>query len=135
MSACAPGQQVVIDHPAIPQQKFPKSSRLLRHADFQAVYKEGQKYFSANVTVFFRRRQDGAGPRIGFTVGKVLGGAVERNRIRRRLRAAVQRHLAELPLPVDIVIHPRKAVLAMNFAQLDTEIEQVLRAVQKGRSK
>ena len=135
MSACAPGQQVVIDHPAIPQQKFPKSSRLLRHADFQAVYKEGQKYFSANVTVFFRRRRDGAGPRIGFTVGKVLGGSVERNRIRRRLRAALQRHLAELPLPVDIVIHPRKAVLTMNFAQLDTEIEQVLRAVQKGRSK
>jgi ribonuclease P protein component len=125
----------VIDHPTLPQQKFPKSSRLLRHADFLAVYKEGQKHFSANATVFFRRRRDDAGPRIGFTVGKVLGGAVERNRIRRRLRAAVQRHLAELPLPIDIVIHPRKAVLSMNFAQLDAEIAQALRAVQKGRPK
>lgn len=135
MSACAPGQQAVIDHPTLPQQKFPKSSRLLRHADFLAVYKEGQKHFSANVRVFFRRRRDDAGARIGFTVGKVLGGAVERNRIRRRLRAAVQRHLAELPLPIDVVIHPRKAVLSMNFAQLDAEIAQALKAVQKGRSK
>jgi ribonuclease P protein component len=99
------------------------------------VYKQGQKHFSGNVTVFYRRRSDAAGPRIGFTVGKVLGGAVERNRIRRRLRSAVQRHLAELLLPLDVVIHPRKAVLSMDFAQLDAEVEQVLRAIRRGKSK
>jgi ribonuclease P protein component len=99
------------------------------------VYKEGKKHFSGNVTVFYRQRSDSAGPRVGFTVGKVLGGAVERNRIRRRLRAAVQRHLAELLLPVDVIIHPRKAVLKMEFAQLDAEVKQVMKAIQKGRSK
>lgn len=74
------------------------------------------------------------GPRVGFTVGKVLGGAVERNRIRRRMRAAVQRHLAELARPLDIVLHPRKSVLQMKFAQLDQEISQVFAAVQRDRS-
>jgi ribonuclease P protein component len=115
--------------------KFSKSSRLLKHADFQAVYKEGRKYFSGNITVFFRRRADSGGPRVGFTVGKVLGGAVQRNRIRRRLRAAVQRRLAEFSLPLDLVMHPRKAVLDMEFARLDSEVGGVLEAIQRGKSK
>ncbi|HEY6969119.1 MAG TPA: ribonuclease P protein component [Candidatus Angelobacter sp.] len=122
-------------NPHQPLQKFPKSSRLLRHADFQAVYKEGRRHFSGNITVFYRRRPDSNGPRVGFTVGKVLGGAVERNRIRRRMRAAVQRHLSGLSVPLDVVMHPRKAVLSMNFASLDSEVAQVLTAIQKGRVK
>ena len=113
-------------------QKFPKSSRLLRHADFQAVYKGGRKHFSENITVFYRQRREGGRARVGFTVGRVLGGAVERNRIRRRMRAAVQRHLAELLVPLDVVMHPRKAVLSMDFARLDAEVEQLLAAIQKG---
>lgn len=116
-------------------QKFPKSSRLLKHADFQAVYHEGRRHFSGNVTAFYRRRQDPQGPRIGFTVGKPLGGAVERNRIRRRMRAAVQRHLASLSSPVDVVLHPRKSVLTMDFARLEGEVEQIFAAIRKGTMK
>ena len=120
---------------AQPLQKFPKSLRLLRHADFQAVYKEGRKHFSGNITVFYRRRTEGTGPRIGFTVGKVLGGAVQRNRIRRRMRAAVQRHLAGIVHPLDVVMHPRKAVLDMDFDRLDAEVKQVLASIQRGKTK
>jgi ribonuclease P protein component len=119
--------------PIQPLQKFPKSSRLLRHADFEAVYKEGRKHFSGNITVFYRQRSDGGRARVGFTVGRLLGGAVERNRIRRRMRAAVQRHLAALLVPLDLVMHPRKAVLSMDFAHLDAEVEELLAAIQKGR--
>lgn len=72
---------------------------------------------------------------MGLTVGKVLGGAVERNRIRRRMRAAVGRHLAELLKPLDLVLHPRKSVLTMDFAQLDQEIAQVFATVQRGKAK
>jgi len=118
-----------------PLQEFPKSSRLLKHADFQAVYREARKHFSGNFTVFYRRRNDTAGPRIGFTVGKVLGGAVERNRIRRRMKAAVQRHLAGFRGPLDVVMHPRKSVLNIDFPRLDAEIEQIMAAIQKGRTK
>jgi len=108
---------------------------LLRHTDFQAVYKEGRKHFSGNITVFYRRRSDNAGPRIGFTVGKVLGGAVERNRIRRRMKAAVQKHLSEILLPLDVVLHPRRSVLTMEFAHLDAEVGQALAVLQKGKTK
>ena len=68
---------------------------------------------------------------MGFTVGKVLGGAVQRNRIRRRMKAAVQQHLAELVLPLDVVLHPRRQVLDMEFAKLDAEIGQIFTAIQK----
>jgi ribonuclease P protein component len=96
------------------------------------VYQQGRKHFSGNITVFYRRRDDESGPRVGFTVGKVLGGAVQRNRIRRRMRAAVRNHLAQLALPLDVVMHPRRQVLEMDFARLEQEVAQVFAALQKG---
>ena len=55
-----------------------------------------------------------------------------RNRIRRRMRAAVSRHLEMLTRPVDIVLHPRKSVLDLDFVKLNAEIQQLFAAVQKG---
>lgn len=107
-------------------QRFPRSSRLLKHADFQAVYRQGKKRISGNLIAFYLERADGAGPRIGFTVGKVLGGAVERNRIRRRMRSAVRHSLAEFHRSMDVVLHPRKSVLEMEFAALEKEIGNLL---------
>ncbi len=117
------------------QQKFPRSSRLLKHADFQTVYKQGRKHFSGNMVAFYHQSGRTGGPRVGFTVGKVLGGAVERNRIRRRMRNAVSRHLRALEKPLDLVLHPRKSVLTMKFASLEAEIAQVFAAVQRGKGK
>jgi ribonuclease P protein component len=116
--------------------RFPKSKHLLKHADFQRVYQNGRRQFTGNMTVFFLRRGDQpiAGPRIGFTVGKVLGGAVERNRIKRRMREAVRLSVAACEGPVDIVFNPRKAVMAMPFTELATEVARCLRlAAQRAR--
>ena len=125
---------------AVPNERtggFPRSSRLLKHAEFQAVYQQGKKSFTGNISAVYRARGDGAlsGPRVGFTVSKALGGAVVRNRIRRRMRAAVQKHLGDLSRPLDIVLHPRKSVLDMDFARLDAEIQQLFAAVEKGRGR
>ena len=128
-------RQNVKDAPKLPSGKFPRSSRLLKHADFQAVYQQGRKYFSGNLAVFYREREDQSGPRVGFTVGKALGGAVERNRIRRRLRAAVQRRLGQMGRSVDLVLHPRKSVLDMEFSRLDAEIEDLFAVIQRGRAR
>jgi ribonuclease P protein component len=116
-------------------QGFPREARLLKHADFQVVYKQGRKHFSVNMTAFYRENRGNAGPRVGFTVGKVLGGAVDRNRIRRRMRSAVRNHLRELAWPLDLVLHPRKSVLTLEFSQLDEEVMQVFAAVQRGRGR
>ncbi len=105
------------------EARFPKSVRLLKHADFDLVYQSGKRHFCGHMTVFYRRRGSGP-PRIGFTVGRVLGGAVVRNRIKRRLREAARRRLAELAAPVDVVINPKKSVLTLEFAELDREVAQ-----------
>ena len=117
--------------------KFPKSRRLLKHSDFQRVYQNGRRQFTGNVTVFYLRREGperGAGPRVGLTVGKVLGGSVERNRIRRRMREAVRLCGPACQDPVDIVFNPRKGVLTLPFAALVDEVARALRlAAQRAR--
>lgn len=67
-----------------------------------------------------------AGPRVGLTVGKVLGIAHERNRIKRRTREILRRHVEMLPQGFDLVLHPRRAVLTVEFAKLDLEIVRIL---------
>src|SRR5215469_7018789 len=112
---------------------FPKSRRLLRHADFQRVYKGGRRQFTGNMTVFFLRRTisavdtaSGGSLRVGFTVGKALGGSVERNRLKRRMREAVRTSWPTVEAPVDVVIHPRKSVLQMPFTNVVSEVARGL---------
>ena len=117
---------------------FPGSKRLLRRSDFQRVYEFGRRQFTGNMTVFFLRRTDlpeeAASVRVGFTVGRVLGGAVERNRIRRRMREAVRLNWPAEMAPVDIVFHPRKPVLDLPFEELAREVERGLQlAIQRAR--
>ncbi len=116
---------------------FPRSGRLLKHSDFERVYKRGRRHFSPHMTVFFLRRTAGAlpekGSRVGFTVGRVLGGAVERNRIKRRLREAVRlrRSALEGAGAVDVVINPKKSVLKLEFAVVLEEVGRALDAIAK----
>jgi ribonuclease P protein component len=73
------------------------------------------------MTVFYLRQAEG-NARIGFTVGRVLGGAVQRNRIKRRLREAVRQRRAILKETVDVVINPKKSVLTVKLPALLEEI-------------
>jgi ribonuclease P protein component len=114
--------------------------RLRKHADYQRVYGSSRKQFSKQMSYFYSlrpedRRSDTPGPRIGLTVGKALGMAVERNRIKRRMRECVRRHAATLTFPVDVILHPRRTVLEMEFAALDREVENIFRSIQAALAK
>jgi ribonuclease P protein component len=119
------------------------SLRLRKHADYQGVYNASRKQFSKQMSYFFRVRPDtgrdgeavrgvvpGA-PRVGLTVGKVMGKAVDRNRIKRRMREAARRQITLLDAPVDLVLHPRRSVITLEFAQLEREVAAVFRTVRK----
>lgn len=71
------------------------------------------------------------GPRIGLTTGRVLGKAVDRNRIKRRMREAARANLMLLPQRVDVVLHPRPVVLEMDSARLEREVAGIFSAVSK----
>ena len=111
---------------------------LRKHADYQRVYREGKRQSLPLMTYFFAKRKDTVvpcdvtllGSRVGLTAGKVLGNAVQRNRIKRRMREAVRRHRMELTAGVDVILHPRRTVLEAEFSQIEREVLRAFRAVQ-----
>jgi ribonuclease P protein component len=105
--------------------------RLSRHADFQRAYAAARKHQSASMSWFlapkpFPGGPEPAVPRIGFTAGKVLGKAHDRNRIKRRLREAIRRHIDLLPSASDLIFHPRRSVLTLEFPKLEAEVMRIL---------
>ena len=130
--------------------------RLLRRVEYEAVYGARQRRSSPQFAVFFRaqltlrREPSGRGPaaghaktgdavneakgpfpisRFGISVKKALGGAVVRNRIRRRIREILRRNKTEIPSGWDIVIHPRRSVAQAPFAPLEAELVRLLRSI------
>ncbi len=129
MSANASGRGE--EHPSAQTGgSFPRALRLLKHADFERVYKQGRRQLSSHMTVFFLPKAEG-GARVGLTVGRILGGAVQRNRIKRRLREAVRLRQSALPGAVDVVINPKKAVLRAEFAVLLQEVGRAFTVIGK----
>jgi ribonuclease P protein component len=111
--------------------------RLQRHADYQRAYAASRKRQSASMSWFLARQTPAyagaalpAGPRVGLTAGKVLGKAHERNRIKRRMREALRRHVDMLPAGFDLIMHPRRFVLTLEFAKLEAEIVRILHQAQ-----
>lgn len=108
--------------------------RLRKHADYQRAYAAGRKRQSASMAWFLAPQQSGPlpgahqpdGPRVGLTVGKVIGKAHERNRIKRRMREALRRHVDLLAEGYDLILHPRRTVLTVEFAQLEAEVVRIL---------
>ena len=116
------------------RRKFLRSVHLLRHADFERVYKQGRRHFAAHMTVFYLPRKAGEGVRVGFTVGRMLGGAVVRNRMKRRLREAVRLH-GPIPAAMDVVINPKKSLLTAAFADLRSEVRRAFDLIEKSAGK
>jgi ribonuclease P protein component len=133
---------------------FSRAGRLLKHSDFERVYKQGRRHFSSHMTVFYLRQAVTALPkdallkdalpehaspeqrpcsRVGFTVGRVLGGAVQRNRIKRRMREAVRlrRVVLQDVCPVDVVMNPKKSVLTAEFSVVLDEVGRALDLIAK----
>ena len=118
-----------------PRRQSLTGLRLQKHADYQRAYAAGRKRQSASMSWFLapQPRESAhsplippTGPRVGLTAGKVLGKSHERNRIKRRMREALRRHADLLPLGCDLILHPRRSVLTVEFPKLEAEIVRIL---------
>jgi ribonuclease P protein component len=108
-------------------------ARLRKHGDYQRAYAASRKRQSASMSWFLAPQQPAyagaeppTGPRVGLTAGKVMGKAHERNRLKRRMREALRRHVELLPRGFDLILHPRRIVLTMDFTKLEAEIVRIL---------
>jgi ribonuclease P protein component len=118
-------------------EKTLRPERLKTRRDFLRVAKTGKKWVSPGliVQVDDKARVDSdPAIRVGFTVSKKVGNSVERNRVRRRLRAA-----AESVLPIeglngrDYVVIGRKAALKRPFEDLTQDLVTAVRKVERRR--
>ncbi|HTP43337.1 MAG TPA: ribonuclease P protein component [Candidatus Acidoferrum sp.] len=108
-----------------PRQDFPRTARLVRRSEYDAVYREGRRRTSREFAVFLRANGLDES-RFGWSIKKALGSAVKRNRIRRRIREIIRLHRQEISPGWDIVIHPRTSVATAEFVGLTEELLKIL---------
>jgi ribonuclease P protein component len=104
------------------------TTRALRTADFRKVYDNGKRISGPLFAAFCLARPGEKGPaaRLGLTVPRAIGGSVDRNRIKRRLREAFRLHHTELDPRWDIVLNPRRTALAAPFTDLERALRKVI---------
>ena len=102
-----------------------RQQRLRRRQDFAAVYRGGQVYTRGPLVLRVRPHAAGEETRFGFAVGKRLGGAAQRNRIKRRLREAARR--SGIKEGVDIVVIARASAGAASAQELEETLRSLLR--------
>lgn len=100
-------------------------SKLKNSAEFQSVYKGGARKDSRSFVVFVLANGLEYS-RVGLTTPRKLGLAVQRNRIRRRIREILRAAWPYIPRGVDVVINPRRSACEREFAELRTELLTLL---------
>ena len=105
--------------------KTPGFVRLKNSAEFQSVYKGGERRDSRSFVVFLLANGLGSS-RVGLTTSRKIGIAVERNRIRRRIREILRLAWPLVPVGVDIVVNPRRSAGGREFAELRAELLSLL---------
>lgn len=106
-----------------------KYQRLLKRAEFQACYNQGEKVFTKLFIVFVKKASS---PRIGLAVSKKSGNAVQRNRIKRILREFFRLHFEKLT-GAELVIVPKKHVNAdeLQFMHVEKDLLPLLERVSR----
>jgi len=99
--------------------------RLTRREDFGRVHRQGRAW-SHPLLILSAVRNDLGCTRFGFVVSRRIGGAVVRNRVKRRLREAVRHHLSEFPVGWDVVLVARGRIAQARYADVESAVTRSL---------
>ena len=112
--------------------RFPKSCRLLNRGDFDRVYQEGVRRSNAHFAAICRKTGGNVPGRVGLAVGRVIGGAVVRNRVKRLLREAVRTCLGKLPNGCEVVLQARRGITNLSASELNAEVQRIFNLAATG---
>jgi ribonuclease P protein component len=122
----------VTGDPPAAQASTPKRGRLTKAAEFDAVTQLGRSVGGRYLTLRYRAAEGGASARVGYAVPRKVGGAVDRNLVKRRLREAVAQNDELLVAATDYVLIARPGLAAASEAQgfewLSAQVAELLRA-------
>jgi ribonuclease P protein component len=111
------------------------AQRLRRSTDFAAAIRGGRRVGRGTVVVHLLLEEPAQASvaRAGFVVSKAVGGAVVRNKVRRRLRHLVRPLVAELPAGSLLVVRALPASAGASFETLGSDLESALASARKPR--
>jgi ribonuclease P protein component len=111
---------------------LPPPHRLRRTGDFQQAVRRGRRVCSATMVVHAAGAPVPGPPRIGFVVGRPVGGAVVRNLVRRRLRELVRARLNRLPAGL-LVVRATPRAASASYASLGADIDRCLERLESSQ--
>ena len=103
-----------------------KTNRVLSAADFKFAVRRGKRVFTPHAVIYLSSRDASASTRFGFIVGKNVGGAVQRNLVRRRLRSIGRDLLVSNATGRDVVVRALPGVDQLGWDTLHTEISEAV---------
>jgi len=107
------------------KQSFGRHLRITKKRDYLTVYKQGARSYSEHFTIVACRSEMDTS-RLGITVSKKVGNAVERNRIRRLVREFFRLNRSRLSVRQDIVIIANKNIGSLTYQDVCAELESHL---------
>ena len=103
---------------------FTQGQRLKTPEQFQRVY-DRKKSASDSLLIVYVCENDGQHPRLGVSVSKKVGGAVQRNRVKRVVREVCRRHKSWFPTGSELVFVAKRSATTLDFAAAEREIERL----------
>ncbi|WP_210479998.1 ribonuclease P protein component [Naasia sp. SYSU D00948] len=104
-----------------------RAHRVVSGADYRRIVRRGRRVSGRATIAYLDKLAPGSVPRFGFIVSKALGGAVERNRVRRRLKAACYSVLPDAPARA-VVIRALPSAASADWDELRAEVESAVLA-------
>lgn len=101
--------------------------RLRKKQDFNKVYRQGRSFANAQFVVYWRKQTEPGCFRLGVSASAKLGGAVVRNRLRRRVKEIVRLNADKLQASYDLILIVRKPALALSYKEMEGSVLHVLR--------
>ena len=104
-----------------------KAYRVKKNSEFQEILKSGKSFANRELVIYYKEKPLQKHFRIGISVGKKIGNAVTRNRIKRYIRESFIQLEEKIVSEIDIIVIARKPVVTMNVKQVKSSLLHLLR--------